>query len=356
VMLGCIEGLFEKTQVSVSKIDVLVVNCSLFCPTPSLASMVVNKFKLRQDILSYNLGGMGCSANVIAVDLAARLLAGLPTGSTALVVSTENITQNWYRGDERSMLLSNCLFRCGAAAMLLRSTSRLQLLFGRPGIMRLEHTVRTHTGQNDLCYNSVFQREDKSGVLGVALSKTIMQVAGDALKSNITVLAPRVLPLSEQARFFLSMLTRRMISGRVPLPRQVSSLLRRTALAAVEKRCVRKAVGVDEDWFKTRKEGTDEGKPPPPYVPNFTSCFNHILVHTGGRAVIDAVETNLKLPEEYLKPSRACLHRYGNTSSASIWYEMEYLRETGVLQKGHRVWQIAFGSGFKCNSAGWKAL
>ncbi len=39
--------------------------------------------------------------------------------STALVVSTENITQNWYFGEERSMLIPNCLFRIGGAAMVL---------------------------------------------------------------------------------------------------------------------------------------------------------------------------------------------------------------------------------------------
>jgi len=37
----------------------------------------------------------------------------------ALVVSTENITQNWYFGNDRSMLIPNCLFRVGGAAMLL---------------------------------------------------------------------------------------------------------------------------------------------------------------------------------------------------------------------------------------------
>jgi predicted naringenin-chalcone synthase len=39
--------------------------------------------------------------------------------STALVVSTENITQNWYFGEERSMLIPNCLFRIGGAAIVL---------------------------------------------------------------------------------------------------------------------------------------------------------------------------------------------------------------------------------------------
>ena len=39
--------------------------------------------------------GMGCSAGMIACGLAHRLLQHEP-GKYALVVSTENITQNWY--------------------------------------------------------------------------------------------------------------------------------------------------------------------------------------------------------------------------------------------------------------------
>ena len=38
-------------------IDFLVLNCSLFNPTPSLTAMVINHFKMRSDIISYNLGG-----------------------------------------------------------------------------------------------------------------------------------------------------------------------------------------------------------------------------------------------------------------------------------------------------------
>ena len=40
-------------------------------------------------------------------------------GCYAVVVSTENITLNWYFGNDRSMLLSNCIFRMGGAAALL---------------------------------------------------------------------------------------------------------------------------------------------------------------------------------------------------------------------------------------------
>lgn len=74
VAFGAIDELLAKTGVNVKDIGILVVNCSLFNPTPSLSAMVVNRYKLRGNILSYSLGGMGCSAGLISVDLAKRLL------------------------------------------------------------------------------------------------------------------------------------------------------------------------------------------------------------------------------------------------------------------------------------------
>ena len=74
VMFGAIDKLLAKTRVNVKDIGILVVNCSLFNPTPSLSAMVVNRYKLRENILSYSLGGMGCSAGLISIDLAKRLL------------------------------------------------------------------------------------------------------------------------------------------------------------------------------------------------------------------------------------------------------------------------------------------
>ena len=53
--------------------------------------MIVNKYKLRGNIRSFNLGGMGCSVGVIAVDLAKDLLQ-VHRNTYVVVVSTENIT------------------------------------------------------------------------------------------------------------------------------------------------------------------------------------------------------------------------------------------------------------------------
>lgn len=66
---------------------------------------------------------------VIAIDLARQTLQLVP-GTYALVVSTENITQNWYHGNQKSMLIPNCIFRMGAAAIVL-SNKRTDYWWGQ---------------------------------------------------------------------------------------------------------------------------------------------------------------------------------------------------------------------------------
>lgn len=266
--------------------------------------MIVNKFKLRGNIKTYNLGGMGCSAGVIAIDLAKDLLQ-VHRNTYAVVVSTENITQNWYFGNKKSMLIPNCLFRVGGSAVLLsnkpRDRSRAKY--------RLVHTVRTHRGADDKAFRCVYQEQDEIGKVGVSLSKDLMAIAGDALKTNITTLGPLVLPISEQLLFFVTLVARKFFNVKIK-----------------------------------------------PYIPDFKLAFEHFCIHAGGRAVIDELEKNLQLSPTHVEASRMTLHRFGNTSSSSIWYELGYIEAKGRMKKGHRVWQIAFGSGFKCNSAVWQAL
>ncbi|MCO5550824.1 hypothetical protein L7F22_004317 [Adiantum nelumboides] len=79
-------------------------------------------------------------------------------------------------------------------------------------------------------------------------------------------------------------------------------------------------------------------------------------MHATGRQVLDELQNNLELSEKHLEPSKTTLHRFGNTSSSAMWYELAYLEAKQRVKRGDRVWQLAFGSGFKCNSAVWRAL
>ncbi|CAL4913307.1 unnamed protein product [Urochloa decumbens] len=304
VIFSAIDDLVRRTGLKPKDIDILVVNCSLFSPTPSLSAMIINKYKLRSNIRSFNLSGMGCSAGLISIDLARDMLQVHPN-SNALVVSTEIITPNFYQGTRRDMLLPNCLFRMGAAAILLSNRRRE----ARRAKYRLVHVVRTHKGADDRAYRCVYQEEDEQGFSGISLSKELMAIAGDALKSNITTIGPLVLPMSEQLLFFFRLVGRKL---------------------------------VNKKWK--------------PYIPDFKLAFEHFCIHAGGRAVIDELQKNLQLSARHVEASRMTLHRFGNTSSSSLWYELAYIEAKGRMRRGDRVWQIGFGSGFKCNSAVWKCL
>ena len=310
VIYDCVEKLLRKTNIDAKGVDILIINCSLFSPTPSLCSMVINKFGMRSDISSYNLSGMGCSAGVISIDLARNLMASRPN-TTALVVSTENLTQNLYLGNEKSFLLQNTLFRCGGAAVMLSN----KWLDGHRSNFKLLTTIRTQyvTDQSIEC---VYETEDAKSNRGIRLSKDIVKVAGRAMEQNFTTLGPYVLSVSEQLKAAFWMSVR----------------------------------------FVAKRMGMKKSDIPTPYVPDFKKGIDHFCIHAGGRGVIDGIEKNLNLTPKHVEPSRYTLRTYGNTSSSSIWYEMDYVRKNMELKTGHRVLQIAFGSGFKCNSAVWLCI
>ncbi|KAI5445217.1 3-ketoacyl-CoA synthase 2 [Lathyrus oleraceus] len=300
VIFGVVDELLLKTKMKVEDIDILITNCCIFNPSPSLSTVVVNHYKLEDQVLCYNLSGMGCSAGLVAVDLAKQLLM-VHQNSYALVVSTEILNSGWYSGNNRSMLVTNCLFRVGGAAILLSNISS--------DSRRSKYDLK-HTGSQDNCYNSVLQKEDETDkIRGIALSNDLMSSAGLALKENITTLGKYVLPLLEQLKFATSFVVKKYINKNMKV-----------------------------------------------YTPDFKLCFEHFCIHTGGKAVQDEMQKVLGLSDWQIEPSRMTLYRFGNTSSSSVWYALAYCEAKGRIRKGDRIWQVAFGSGFKCNTTVWCAL
>lgn len=276
VMFGAINELFATTKIRPKDIGVLVVNCGVLNTTPSLSAMVINHFKLRNNVESYNLGGMGCSAGIIAIDMARDLLKTCP-GTYALVVSTEVVSFTWYKGNDFNKLLPNCFFRMGAAAMLL-SSSRCHK---RRAKYELHQLLRTHHGMQDKSFKSIRVEEDEKGMQGVSVSKDAMEAL--------------LLPVSQHLNFF-----------------------------------------------------SNQSKP--------KTVFKHLCIVATSKKVLDEMQRKLGLTKEHMEASRKTLERFGNTSSSSVWYELAYLEANAKIKSGDRIWQIAFGSGIKCNSVIWKAL
>ncbi|KAE8704783.1 3-ketoacyl-CoA synthase 19 [Hibiscus syriacus] len=225
VMFDAIDELLEKSGVKAKDIGILVVNCILFNPTPLLSAMVVNRYKLRGNILSYNLGGMGCSVGLISIDLAKQLLQ----------------IYDWQL-DQVGELHSN-------SYALVQSFSRISC-----PIVAVRN-INSSTPYAPICYSFVFQREDNTKRIGVSLSKDLMAVAGEALKTNITTLGPLVLPMSEQLLFFVTLVARKVFKMKIR-----------------------------------------------PYILDFKLAFEHFCIHAGGRAVLDELEKNVELTDWHMEP------------------------------------------------------
>ncbi|MCO5596560.1 hypothetical protein L7F22_050625 [Adiantum nelumboides] len=159
MMFGALDELLLKTGLSPDRIDFLIVNVSMFYPAPSLSSHLVHHYKMRDDVKTFNISGIGCAAGMVAVDLAKDILR-VHKNKYVVIVGTENITLNWYYGNDKSMLVPNCLFRCGSYALLMsnKSEDRHRSKF------ELVQSVRTTTGASDTSYNVIVTKEDDDGI------------------------------------------------------------------------------------------------------------------------------------------------------------------------------------------------
>ncbi|KAL6979252.1 3-ketoacyl-CoA synthase 12 [Sarracenia purpurea var. burkii] len=304
-----IEKLLRRSGVSPVEIDVLVVNVSMLSVVPSLATRIINRYKMREDVKSYNLTGMGCSASLISINIVQNVFKSRKN-LFALVVTSESLSPNWYAGNDRSMILANCLFRSGGCAILLSNKAALK----HRAMLKLKCLVRTHHGARDESYGCCLQKEDDDGRVGFYLGKILPNAATRAFVDNFKGLAPKILPVRELLRFTIVSFLKKMI----------------------------------------RSKGGRGGGGGLRAAINFKTGVDHFCLHTGGKAVIDGVGKNLNLSEYDLEPARMTLHRFGNTSASSLWYVLGYMEAKKRLKKGDRVLMISFGAGFKCNSCLWE--
>jgi len=304
VMCGAVSDLLEKTGLRAQDIDILVTNSSIYCPTPSLCSMLVNHFKFRHDIESYSLGGMGCGNGVIGIGLLKNLLQARPN-INALFVPAEITTYCYYPGNQRDYMVANAIFRMGGAAIVM--TNKPQARYYAK--YQLCHNVRVHTGQDDGAYTCMGWGPDKDGVNGVYLRKDVPIQAARALEICLRSIAPKIITWTQYAEAAYNMFEKNVL-----------------------------------------------GRPVDEYVPDFTKCVDHFALHAGGYAVLKGLQNAMQLPVAKMLPSFATLRDYGNTSCSTTWYVMAYMETVESVRRGQTIMQIGMGGGMKAGINMWRAL
>ncbi|CAL5063297.1 unnamed protein product [Urochloa decumbens] len=314
-----LDDLFARTGVPPSAVGALVVNCSGFCPAPSLAAIIAARYRMREDVKSFNLSGMGCAAGVIGVDVARRVLLAHPDAvGYAVVVSAEIVTVGWYSGRDQGKLLLNCYFRTGCSAALL-TTCAGGGKAGAPGIKyRLASLTRTNQIANDRSYRSGYREEDEEGITGFTLGQGVGRMVSELLRAHLVTLGLSILPWREKLRYALALLR--------------SSSRRR-----------------DGDGSKLARGG---GVP----LPDFRAAAEHFCLPSSGRPMIWRLGQGLGLGEKEMEAALMTFHRFGNQSAASLWYQLAYLEAKGRVRRGDMVWQLGIGSGLKANSLVWERV
>jgi 3-ketoacyl-CoA synthase len=194
----------------------------------------------------------------------------------------------------------------GGAACLMTS-GNAQRRFAKYELLDAE---RVNQAARDESFNSMFVGPDETGLDGIFLFKHLPTEAGRALTSALTKVTPRILDWPQ----FLS--------------------------AAVT-------------TLKRKYYGKDKV---PRFVPDYTKCVDHFLLHAGGYGVLKGIQQGMRLPAEKMMPSFANLSRFGNTSSATTWYAWTYLESTTGVKKGDRLLQAGVGGGMKACVVIWRAV
>ncbi len=79
--------------------------------------------------------------------------------------------------------------------------------------------------------------------------------------------------------------------------------------------------------------------------------IKHWALHPGGRAILDSLQSGLKLTDDQMVHSRNVLKNYGNLSSASILFVLKEILNSGNVQKGELCCAVAFGPGLTMETA-----
>lgn len=81
-------------------------------------------------------------------------------------------------------------------------------------------------------------------------------------------------------------------------------------------------------------------------VPKWQDRVDYAVLHTAGRRILDDLNTAMGLSEQQGRHNFSTFHKYSNTSSASVYYNLSELTRQQTLTRGQKLLFLGYGSGF----------
>ncbi|MEI6167401.1 MAG: 3-oxoacyl-[acyl-carrier-protein] synthase III C-terminal domain-containing protein [bacterium] len=160
----------------------VIVNTCTGYLCPGLSSYLVEDLGLPSSVKTLDIAGMGCGGALPNIDTAAALLAA-HGGRPWLSVAVEACSATLFMGADPALIVSNCIFGDGAAAVILQKESTLS---NPTGLMRiLGSTSSIHPK-----YREQLRYRQETGRLRNVLTTRVpvigAKLAGEALTALLT--------------------------------------------------------------------------------------------------------------------------------------------------------------------------
>ncbi len=254
-------GALAKSGLDPSELDYLItVSCTGFM-IPSVDAYLINKFRMRQDVVRLPVTEMGCAAGVSALIYAKQLLEAQP-GKTAAVIAAE-FPSCTFQANDYSManIVSTALFGDGVACAIIGPDSEnLGPALGPSGMYHF--------------YDAIHMMGYK------VVDSGFRMVLDPQVPETIAAHMPEVL-----------------------------------------------------DEF-LEGHGTDLDQ------------IDHFVFHPGGKKIMRLVEEMLAPRGKNIDGTKEIFRRYGNMSSATVLYVLDFLMNNGKVNRGDKGMMLSFGPGF----------
>lgn len=186
-------NLVMQAGIGINEVDLVVVNQTTGNTLPSLSSYVLSQLDCCRNTLTLNIGYMGCSAALIALDTTARLMRNDASIQKAMVISLEIPSVMMSARPSDTVILGNTLFGDGAAGVMLTKKRSKKSIYMIENIQRM--TMIEPKSLNAIKFNS------GENYYEVNLSRDVPSVATRAMKENLQAIIPRILSKTDKFKY-----------------------------------------------------------------------------------------------------------------------------------------------------------